>query len=249
MGGRIAMKQSILLAAVVTLLVTPMRNQKQLDMTPAPRTPASVQKQVHAIITTTTPKTQPIENVLSSSLGKDAIGAKLQEGFGIVARTTKTDRHELDQFLKGLDENPEFAREMISVGLKRLPKTPRFALERAGLLDLVVRYSSQNETWAKAVLEMELVEVPARPRIKRELAGTEAEMNEAMSVTPEVARVQLAFDNLLSLSQNDCGGLSMSVERILRAQQDELIRQNVSRRYMHTCPGHLVKGLSHEDRS
>ena len=173
---------------------------------------------------------------LATVLKDDEIGRSLTEGFNLAREGNTPNRGALNSYLAKLDRRPDFARHAITTGLDRLPKSAEFADQRAGLIDLIPRFAPGNVAWAAGQLEKELTEVPSEPRPRTNEAKTEAERDLALSVTPDIARSQIAFENLISVQKADCGALEGSVGRIVAAQRDQVLRQNFERRFKFTCP-------------
>ena len=164
----------------------------------------------------------------------------LKEGFELADRASDGDRAPLNAYLERLDRQPELARLMITEGLASLPKNDESAMQRAGLLDLVPRFASGNERWAIETLESELVSFPSEARITQKAAATRDEMNTALTVTPDILRTHLAFENLVGLLKRDCPELERVSGRILESQKDQILRENFRTRVQYECPSTQV---------
>jgi hypothetical protein len=167
--------------------------------------------------------------------GSDRVGQTLKRLFD-ATDAGQTDKTALNKILSELDQDPAFAQRMIEDGLARVPAGNENGIKRAGLLDLSLRFRSKNEDWTKRILTNELVSVPAESRISREEAKTTEERNAALTVTPDILRVRLAFSDMLEVYGGDCESIFGVTTNTLRIQTDELLKENIAMLYKNACP-------------
>lgn len=162
------------------------------------------------------------------------IDGLLKENFELASRASDGDRDAYAAFLSKLGTTPNAARAMITQGLAQTPR--QSAMERAGLLELVPRYADGNQKWAADILETELIENPSAKRLTRREAKTRAEKEQAIAITPDILRSQLAFDSLATVLKSNCPALEQATAKIAMEQKDELLLRGFETRLRSQCP-------------
>lgn len=159
--------------------------------------------------------------------GQDRSGKILLEGFQLAARADGDEQAmaTLQRFTE-IHFRPEArALELAEYGLTKIPRSPEYARERAGLLSMLDKFGPKDAATAEIFIK-ELTAMEHTRRLDVNEARDEEERNQALSLGMQEAAAEAAIEGWL-MRQESFPQAERAAADILRSLQNPVLRQNL----------------------